>query len=368
MKNYLTQNVDILISEEQQDFLHFFKLFLDSSINWETFRDKDGRIIYSNNGIEEIVGYTSEQYKSGAITFEEIVHPDDAHRILDVLKTAIKGISFRELNFRLIHVNGQVRYVSLSSNPVYDDGRYLGMRSSVVDLTKTISADKEKSNFLAKMSHEFRTPLNAILGFAQLLQLSEDDLTDQHVDYVKLIEQSGKHLLHLVNELQDISKIEAGKMVINNDLFNLKAMVTLSVESIKPLASKKNIEISIDFDNTIVEYYGDSLRIKQVLINLLSNGVKYSKNDKKIHLLIKRFENRLIVKVTDEGIGIDEKYFDDIFNPFKQIDNELNNEESSGLGLSITKHIVELHGGNIMVESELNNGSIFTVNLPIVIE
>ena len=230
---------------------------------------------------------------------------------------------------------------------------------------KILEADKVKSEFLANVSHELRTPLNAILGFSEILSEGlYGDLNDKQKEYISDIRVSGIHLLGMINEILDISKIEAKAVKLVRSKFNIMRALTEVANILKPLASKKNVRIIIDCENDF-EVNADYQKIQQVLYNLVNNAIKYSPEKEEVEIAAEENKASFVIKVKDKGIGIDKKYHGKIFAKFVQLDSAYTKKESStGLGLTITKELVELHGGKISILSEVNKGSTFIVEIP----
>jgi signal transduction histidine kinase len=231
------------------------------------------------------------------------------------------------------------------------------------------SANKAKSDFLSMMSHELRTPLNAIIGFSEMLvDEAFGKLNEKQKEYIMDVLTSGQHLLLLINDVLDISKVEAGKMELKLSEINIKSIVVNSVVMIREKASDHNIEIIENVDENTGNILVDERKMKQIMYNLLSNAVKFTQDGGKIGIEVKKTDNNeLLVIVWDTGIGIEEKDKSKIFVEFKQIDSELSRKYAgTGLGLSLTKKLVELHGGKIWFESEgKDKGSRFSFTLPI---
>lgn len=230
---------------------------------------------------------------------------------------------------------------------------------------KILEADKVKNEFLANVSHELRTPLNSILGFADIMSTQlYGKLNDKQNEYVNDIKVSATHLLGMINEILDISKIEANAMKIVKSAFYISRAVDEVCNILSPLAQKKNVilkkEMTTDF-----EVFADYQKIQQILYNLISNAIKYSPENDTVEIAIKFDDEKYTISIHDNGIGIDEKYHGKIFAKFVQLDSAYTKKESStGLGLTITKELVELHEGKISIKSEVNNGSTFIVELP----
>jgi PAS domain S-box-containing protein len=227
-------------------------------------------------------------------------------------------------------------------------------------------ANRTKSEFLATMSHELRTPLNAIIGYSQMLQDSNfGSLNPKQDKFTGHIYTSGKHLLELINDILDLSKVEAGKMDLHLETFDVKNVLNTISIIIKPLAENKKIEVDFLIDQDI-SIYADKIRYKQILYNLLSNAVKFTPRDGHVTVKISNNGNVLTTSVIDDGIGISREEQKKLFDPFYQTDSSTARKyQGTGLGLSIVKKMVELHEGTISVKSEPGKGSTFTFILPI---
>ena len=230
---------------------------------------------------------------------------------------------------------------------------------------KILEADKVKNEFLANISHELRTPLNSILGFSDILGTQlYGNLNPKQEEYINDIKVSATHLLGMINEVLDMSKIEANAMKVVKSAFWISRAVDEVVNILSPLAQKKNIKLiknmAVDF-----EVFADYQKIQQILYNLVSNAIKYSPENDEVEISINSDDENFRILVHDNGIGVDKKYHGKIFAKFVQLDSAYTKKESStGLGLTITKELVELHGGKISLISEVNNGSTFIVEIP----
>ncbi len=231
---------------------------------------------------------------------------------------------------------------------------------------KILEADKAKNEFIANISHELRTPLNAIIGFSDVLK-SElfGKLNEKQLEYVSDINSSGVHLLGMINEILDLAKIESKVVKVNKSEFKLGNSVVEVINIIKPLAEKKKIVIEKILDEELM-ISADYQKIQQILFNLLSNAIKFTPENGKIEIITEKTNKKAIIKVKDNGLGIAKKYQGKIFGKFVQLHSAYTkNESSTGLGLTITKELVELHGGTIVLESKVNQGSTFIVELPL---
>ncbi|PJZ56068.1 PAS domain-containing sensor histidine kinase [Leptospira barantonii] len=240
-------------------------------------------------------------------------------------------------------------------------------RTEELNLQKEMAekANKAKSEFLANMSHELRTPLNSIIGFSRLMQLPDD--MEKENKYKDLIFHSGVHLLNIINDILDVSRIEAGKLVLNESDFDLKELTSTSVEMILGQAITKKIGMTFEFfpEGADFEIKADPKRIRQVILNLLGNAIKFTESSGEILIRLERLEDRFLLSVRDSGIGIPTDEIPNIFETFYQVKGEDRGAyEGSGLGLPIVKKIVEAHHGSIEVESEPGRGSKFSVFIP----
>ncbi|WP_016950820.1 hybrid sensor histidine kinase/response regulator [Anabaena sp. PCC 7108] len=231
---------------------------------------------------------------------------------------------------------------------------------------KLLEASRLKSQFLATISHELRTPMNAIIGFSQiLLRPKFAQLTNQQTDMVERILNNGKHLLMLLNEVLDFSKLESGNLEIKPEIFDLSTIVNKTVEEIRSLAEAKklSLELKIDLQNKLI--FNDPVRVHQILINLLSNAVKFTENGGICVKVKETPGNQVTISIEDTGIGISPGDFEHIFEAFRQVDQGISRKyPGTGLGLAIIDSLVKTMGGKIFLESQLDVGSIFTIELP----
>ncbi|MCG5058767.1 MAG: response regulator [Limnoraphis sp. WC205] len=264
-------------------------------------------------------------------------------------------------------------------------------RAQSQDRLRQINEDLErasqmKSEFLASMSHELRTPLNSILGFSDLLKRQiSGELNHRQINHVKLIEKSGQHLLQLINDILDLSKIEAGKTELNLQAVEIHRLCSECLKMIQPRADKKRLALSLELDYRLNQVLLDERRVRQIIINLLSNAVKFTPEAGSVKLSgrlaygsqmqgdyrpdcspVNASTPYLCLEVQDSGIGIPENRWHLLFRPFQQVDASLTRRhEGTGLGLALTKRLAELHGGTVSFQSEVNTGSRFRVWLPL---
>jgi signal transduction histidine kinase/CheY-like chemotaxis protein len=280
----------------------------------------------------------------------------------------------------------EVRYWSPHNSPVLDaDGNLAGIIHRVEDVTEFVrlkeleteqqqelqeangqlrAANHAKSEYLSRMSHELRTPLNAILGFAQLLEL--EDLGEEARDNLRYILSAARHLLELINEVLDIAAIEAGRLPLSLEPVAVADIVAEGVSLIRPLADQHGILLASPTPSCATHILGDRQRLKQIVLNLLSNAVKYNREGGSVQLACDQVDGeRLRIKVTDTGPGIPPDAIERLFVPFERLSNEQGSIEGTGLGLPLSKRLAEAMGGTLQVESAVDQGSTFWVELPL---
>jgi len=228
-------------------------------------------------------------------------------------------------------------------------------------------ASQHKSEFLANMSHELRTPLNAVIGFSEvLLEKFFGELNDKQNEYVDDILSSGRHLLSLINDILDLSKVEAGRMELEVTTFHLPDAIDNAMLLVRERASRHGIKLDQVIDERLGDYTGDERKVKQILVNLLTNAVKFTPEGGQVKVEARLGDSAVILSVVDTGIGIAKEDQEAIFEEFRQASGSYaHKREGTGLGLTLTKRFVEMHGGKIWVESEVGKGSTFTFTLPI---
>jgi len=229
-------------------------------------------------------------------------------------------------------------------------------------------ASRLKDEFLANMSHELRTPLNAILNMSELLTDGiYGEINAGQLKAVGYIETGGRHLLALINDILDLSRIEAGKMKLEPENIIINNVCHACMQMIKQIALKKQVSVLFTYDENVKTIFADERAVKQILVNLLNNAVKFTPSKGKVTLELQSDKiNRVAnFNVIDTGIGISEHDLDKLFKPFMQIDSSLSrHHEGTGLGLALVYRLVELHGGSVCIKSEVGKGSTFTVSLP----
>jgi len=228
------------------------------------------------------------------------------------------------------------------------------------------AASRHKSEFLANMSHELRTPLNAIIGFSEVLaERMFGDVNDKQAEYLADILESGRHLLSLINDILDLSKIEAGRLELERTSFDLPMTVENTLILVRERAERRNIKLTRVIDERLGAIRADERKIKQVLLNLLSNALKFTPEGGRIDVRAAIDNGDVRVSVTDTGIGIAPGDQQAVFEEFRQVGASSRKVEGTGLGLAISRKLIELHGGKLWVESVVGEGSTFTFTLPV---
>jgi PAS domain S-box-containing protein len=356
--------------------------------------DQDGRLVLHNRAAEEILGSQTlalapaEWSQHAVFRNVESAEPISAERL--PLKRASSGECFdeEEMSVRGVGAKGGATYLAVSARPLRDEqgtirGGVIAFRdinerkraqSLMEEQAQELARAKEraeresryKSQFLANMSHEFRTPLNAIIGFSELLdEQTMGPLNERQREFVGYVIQGGRHLLALINDILDLSKVEAGRMQLSCDWVSPEALVEDVRQMVKPLADKQGVHLMLKVAESLPPVYADAIRLKQILYNLLSNGIKFNHRHGKVELNVSCEEDLLFWRVTDTGMGIREEDLSRLFREFERIEHRGPKPEGTGLGLALTKRLVELHGGTIQVESLIGQGSTFTVRLPL---
>lgn len=327
-------------------------------------------------------GYSPEDLMSSKITYADIVHPEDLKELEDLYNyTIAKKRKRMDAQYRIITGSEQILWVEERTIIQYDENEKVSdLQGIVVDITDRKNAERmkqeimdvedanrAKSKFLANMSHELRTPLNAVIGFSEMLQDQVfGELNEKQMKYMSNITSSGKHLLGLINDILDVTKIEAGKMELHYEEFNTGTDIKDIVASLMPLASEKEIEIVVDTSQDIPDITADKTKFKQMIYNLLSNAIKFTNTHGTISISTSANDKMIKIDIKDSGIGIDKEDLNKLFSPFSQIDSEATRQyQGTGLGLAIVKKFAQMHEGFVKVESEKGVGSTFSLSIPI---
>jgi PAS domain S-box-containing protein len=369
-----------------------FRSLIENASDIVTILSPDGTIHYGSPSLKSVLGYESTELIDHQIL--EFVHPDDAPVVMAAFNRAVQqsGIapSF-ELRFK--HQNGDWIVLEAISNNLLHDPAVEGIIINLRDITErkqteefkkakemAEQANQAKSQFLANMSHELRTPLNAIIGYSEMLEEEAEDLGhDSFVPDLHKINRAGRHLLTLINDILDLSKIEAGRMDLFLEDFDLTQVLQDVVNTISPLVQQRNNTLVVDCPSDIDDMHADLTKVRQTLFNLLSNASKFTEQGT-ITLTV-RLQNaeqefngdrpvpQLQIQVADTGIGIAPEQLGHLFQPFTQADASTTRKYGgTGLGLTISRRFCQMMGGNITVESEVGKGTTFTVILPLRVE
>jgi PAS domain S-box-containing protein len=344
----------------------------DAVWDWDLATDQ----VWRSDGIQALFGYANDAATRSVEWWAEHVHPDDRERVTSGVRAAINGErpSWSD-EYRFRRSDGSYAYVFDRAFLLRESGgRPLRLIGAMVDITErkraeeavwkaaeAARANREKSEFLSRMSHELRTPLNAILGFAQLLEM--DTLSPEQRESLEHILKGGRHLLELINEVLDIARIEAGRLAISLEPVPLTGVMQEVLDLITPLAAKANVHVRAESAGHPERYIlVDRQRTKQVLLNLLSNAVKYNHPGGAVTLACAETpEGRLRIKISDTGPGIPPERIDRLFTPFERLGAEQTGVEGTGLGLALSKRLVDAMGAMLGVNSTVGKGSTFWV-------
>jgi PAS domain S-box-containing protein len=349
----------------------------------------EGRITFFNTFAQNFFGYPGDEILGRNISGTIVPVQDSVGHDLSSLARdiAARPEAYAISENENIRKNKDRVWVTWTNRPIRDEqGRVVEILSIGVDSTKRVQAENElrfaleelavakdraeaadrlKSAFLATMSHELRTPLNSIIGFSGILRQGlAGPLNDEQKKQMEMVQNSADHLLALINDVLDISKIEAGQFQVASASFDLKASVLKIVRTVRPLAEKKGLTLTVEIGQGVGAITSDQRRVEQILLNMLSNAIKYTeKGQVRVECVLQ--DDVVLTTVTDTGIGIARDDLLQLFKPFHQVESGLTRRyEGTGLGLSICKRLVELLQGKIHVESELGSGSKFSFTLP----
>lgn len=344
--------------------------------------DNTGHIIRFNPAAEKITGFSfgdlcnqpiwewlipPEQVDDVRQVFNNLAHTaTDSHYENDLMKQDGSRVLVAWNNSTITDDAGKVQYIISIGIDMSD--RQVAQKALEKAKEAAESANVAKSEFLSRMSHELRTPMNAILGFSQLLEIDSENFTSSQKSFINEIIQGGNHLLSLINEVLDLAKIEEGKLEINMKETNATKVLHESISLLNPQAIKSDISIFDSTDKT-VDYivYADPVRLKQICINILSNAIKYNSAKGEVHISVSLEENNLRISVRDTGAGIPIDKLHKLFKPFERLNNSHNNAiEGTGIGLALSKRLIELMDGSIDVSSQPSQGCTFYITIPFI--
>jgi two-component system cell cycle sensor histidine kinase PleC len=338
-------------------------------------------IIWSDE-IYRIFGVERGAFTPTLDGINSVLHRRDMGRIMQAFQRAMIEQNSYEMDFRITRPDGDIRFIRCEGRCELDDnGEVIALFGIMQDMTEHTRRERElreakeaterayaaKSTFLANMSHELRTPLNAIIGFSEMMQrqLLGPIGTERYLEYIDGIRQSGEHLLDLISDILDMSKIEAGKYSLDLDEMNVAKTTRLAVNMVESRARDACVDLSLEMITDDLVIRADRRAILQMTLNLLSNAIKFTEPGGTVRVILRDQGDTVILRVADTGIGIPANMLHVITRPFEQAANHYTRaHEGSGLGLAITKELSELHGGNLSIESEVGRGTTVTITLP----
>ena len=346
--------------------------------HWQIGTD---RLEFSEH-LYNIFGVQKESFNPTLDSVNNMIHRNDADRMMQVFQRAIIEQKDYDMDFRITRPDGDIRFIRCEGRCQTDhDNDVTALYGIMQDVTETTRRELDlreakesverayaaKTQFLANMSHELRTPLNAVIGFSEMMerQLLGPLGNEKYLEYIVGIRESGEHLLDLISDILDMSKIEAGKYELSLESFNIEKVIRLAVHMMEGRALDQNIKININAENEDLKVIADRRAVMQMILNLLSNAVKFSKTDGNVDISLLEREKYYSIKVKDHGIGIPANKLANITMPFEQAETHYTREyEGTGLGLAITKELAEIHGGSLHIESSVDIGTTVTIRLP----
>jgi PAS domain S-box-containing protein len=359
-----------------------FRTVADFTCQWEYWRDPAGRLVWVSPSCLEVTGYTAEEFMADPLLVNEVVLPEDRPVFGGHLRAVdLEQVGPCALEFRIRHRCGAVVWVHHQCQAIArGDGEPLGRRASNQDITARKQAEealrkakdmaesgsRAKSEFLANMSHEIRTPLNGMLGLLQLLDTR--NLTPEYRDLAATALQSGRNLLTLLNDILDLSKIEAGRLDIHEDAYSPRSLAAAACGLFTPLAAEKGLTLLCRVAEDLPDHLlGDVARLRQIIFNLLGNAVKFTETGGVIVEIGRDGTGqRLELAIADTGIGIGPELMGRLFEPFTQGDGSYTRRyPGTGLGLGLVRRVAALLDGTVAVESEPGQGTVVTVSLPL---
>lgn len=345
-----------------------------------TLKDQQGRFLFVNRRFEEWTGFSLDDVYLK--TVQDIYAPHQAKSFKELDDYVLQQREIYSHEVELEYPDGGIRTVINTRYPICTESDELvGMGTINHDITErkqaeialriakeqAESADRLKSSFLATMSHELRTPLNSIIGFSGiLLQGLAGELNEEQNKQLGMVKNSASHLLSLINDILDISKIEAGSMEVDSGEFELAVAIHNSVNIVKPAADKKSLPLEISLLGNVGYLNSDRRRVEQILLNLLSNAIKFTEQGV-IQITCQKSDDSVLISVKDSGVGIKEEDMPRLFQPFLQLEQNTSTRkhEGTGLGLALSRKLAQILGGDIEVQSCWNRGSVFTLSLPL---
>ena len=355
-----------------------FRAAFESSATGMAMSAPDGRFLAVNQALCRFLGYSEGELLR--LGWGPVTHPEDRERTDDVVRRLAAGESHHQIAKRYLRSDGAVVWSEVTAAAIRDEnGDYQYAIAQMVDITEKRRAEAAiqeaavaraenaaKTRFLAGMSHELRTPLNAVLGFAQLLRRQDaGNLNDRQARYVNNIVTSGQQLLALVNDLLDMAKVEAGEMDVSVEAVAVQACVDDVLAQMAPLAVAAQVELAARRTLPGALVSADERRLRQILLNLVSNAVKFTAAGGRVGVDCSRSDGHVEIAVADTGIGIAQADQETIFQAFKRVGSRTKDVQGTGLGLALSRRLIEAMNGTISVRSVPGRGSTFTVTLPL---
>ncbi|HUO91478.1 MAG TPA: ATP-binding protein [Rhizomicrobium sp.] len=357
-----------------------YRFLADNAMDLITRHSADGRIRFASPAAQSMLKRAPDSLIGLAPA--ALVHPDDLKTMQSALVEASYFARAATAEVRLKRGDGSHLWTEMRCRPA---SVVKGEAADIVAVTRDISerkaqehalieardqaeeANRAKSRFLANMSHELRTPLNAILGFSEVMthEMFGPVGSPRYLEYARLIHESGGHLLELINGILDMSKIEAGKFELSEEVFDLGDVVMQAVRFVKLQSDRKGVALRMRVSPDTASIFADKRAVKQVLVNLLTNGVKFTPRGGEVRVVTARTPQGIVLAVSDTGVGIGPEDLKRLGQPFEQVEGEhVRSQEGTGLGLALVKALAALHGGEVTIGSTLGEGTTVAVVLP----
>ena len=377
VKNYRLSQELKLENKKRKEYEKELRNYLDVSVDLKSITNIDGYIIKANSSWENILGWNEEELK--AMHYSDFIHPDDISILEKLYNSNYITEEINHIIIRCLCKDNNYKWIELSIKYIKEKNAFI---STGIDITKRKEIEEEKqkleeaiqlesirNEFFGNISHEFKTPLNIILGIVQLIDknIDSDNITKENLlRHVNIMRQNSYRLLRLVNNLIDISRIDIGYYNLQSSNYNIVKVIEDITLSIAEYIKHKKINLLFNTDFKEIILACDPDKIERVMLNLLSNAIKYTDDGGNIQVSLNKVNNDVIISVKDSGVGIPKDKLELIFDRFGQANSILSRRcEGSGIGLSIVKSIVEMHGGKIEVFSEVGKGTEFVFNIPI---